>query len=557
MSTIVRLMDTDCRKAGYLLLCLLPAVVQFHAVSAQESNELEIHRMPGGLMPVPVIKSIDKTESEIVLEWFGWGAPYQVERAGNLNGAPWEKVGGSTDGTSLSLPLDGELGILRVLGSAPSYVGATTCSLCHSGTHADWEETKHATALETLKRINQHNNSHCVVCHTAGHGLPTGFVDEATTPHLAGVQCENCHGPGGDHAANPMDLTKRPKVTPKAEMCGGCHTDPHHPTYEEFVTSDHADVHPVPASSFISGGAARINSCGSCHSGSARLAMLKGDDLPDGNTAASVGITCAVCHNSHELTANGSQLRYPRASMKHFSYSTRVPFAEQHDPEVQLCGQCHNMRGAQWTDTSRPPHHSPQYNMLIGSGGVVSGTPPQSYHRNIENQCAHCHTHPHEVENPTFDNPNTTGHSFHVTTTSCLPCHTEEGAELFKNLTQSGIEQRIAEVKALLDEWATTKAPESLRTKYGALAWEYNHPGDLSESSGDGPTGEEQAAVPDAIKQARFNLYLVLHDGSKGVHNADYMRYLLSLAEAKVRSELENDAGANVAGLSWQAVQDK
>ena len=33
-----------------------------------------------------------------------------------------------------------------------------------------------------------------------------------------------------------------------------------------------------------------------------------------------------------------------------------------------------------------------------------------------------------------------------------------------------------------------------------------------------GPTSAEQAAVPDAIKQARFNLYLVQHDASFGVH---------------------------------------
>src|SRR5205085_8527530 len=63
-------------------------------------------------------------------------------------------------------------------------------------------------------------------------------------------------------------------------------------------------------------------------------------------------------------------------------------FASLYDPNIQVCGQCHNTRGARWdgrafglvtngttiavglttnvTGFSRPPHHSPQYNVLIG-----------------------------------------------------------------------------------------------------------------------------------------------------------------------------------------------
>jgi hypothetical protein len=44
--------------------------------------------------------------------------------------------------------------------------------------------------------------------------------------------------------------------------------------------------------------------------------------------------------------------------------------------------------------------------------------------------------------------------------------------------------------------------------------------------------------VPDAIKQARVNLYLVENDGSFGVHNGAYSRYLLRVATTNVNLQL-------------------
>jgi hypothetical protein len=44
--------------------------------------------------------------------------------------------------------------------------------------------------------------------------------------------------------------------------------------------------------------------------------------------------------------------------------------------------------------------------------------------------------------------------------------------------------------------------------------------------------------IPDNIKKARFDLYLVLHDGSFGVHNGPYAIRLLDTAMEWVRGEL-------------------
>ena len=46
------------------------------------------------------------------------------------------------------------------------------------------------------------------------------------------------------------------------------------------------------------------------------------------------------------------------------------------------------------TDTVYPPHHSPQYNMLLGTVGAIdTGVPPNQpgTHAFLEQQCVTCH----------------------------------------------------------------------------------------------------------------------------------------------------------------------
>jgi hypothetical protein len=264
--------------------------------------------------------------------------------------------------------------------------------------------------------------------------------------------------------------------------------------------------------------------------------------LPSAEDAATTSITCAVCHSPHENTL-ASQLRYPEYSTNNFSYSTstNTTFAIQHDPKIQLCGQCHNMRGARWQDTGRPPHHSTQYNLLIGQGGYDLGNVRIHTHgRSIQKQCAHCHTHPHEVEDPDENNPNYTGHKFEPTLRSCATaeCHdSEDDARDKLESLQESIKTRMKGVQDLLNQWSATKAPPALTSRTNMVAWEYASAGQLSPGKV-GPAAADQTAIPDAIKQARFNLYLVEHDASYGLHNPRYTRYLLDVAKTNVTVEL-------------------
>jgi len=94
------------------------------------------------------------------------------------------------------------------------YVGSKKCKMCHLKEWKSWAETKMARSFEVLKAGGRAEaktragldpardytaDPACVPCHVTGHGKPGGFVDIASTPDLAGVGCEVCHGPGGTY----------------------------------------------------------------------------------------------------------------------------------------------------------------------------------------------------------------------------------------------------------------------------------------------------------------------------------------------------------------------
>ena len=130
----------------------------------------------------------------------------------------------------------------RVSGPSPAYAGSNACAECHGSILSTEINTPHAQAFQALQQIGQATNAACLACHTVGYGLPTGFRSAAATPQLEGVQCENCHGPAANHAANYIDPTVRPRVELAATVCGGCHTGSQQPTYDEWTTSAHSQV---------------------------------------------------------------------------------------------------------------------------------------------------------------------------------------------------------------------------------------------------------------------------------------------------------------------------
>ena len=111
-------------------------------------------------------------------------------------------------------------GIAPAAESQGDYAGVETCKGCHGKITQGWQKTSHAKAIESLKKTNQQNLPGCVRCHVTGYEEPSGFIDFDLTPELANVQCEACHGPRKDHAANPSKAGS--PVT--EDKCRKCHT---------------------------------------------------------------------------------------------------------------------------------------------------------------------------------------------------------------------------------------------------------------------------------------------------------------------------------------------
>lgn len=93
------------------------------------------------------------------------------------------------------------------------YVGSAACQACHAAEYKKWKEAEghaHSRAMNSLEKYAKRPNlrqfdGECVKCHVVGFEHPTGYQDEKATPHLRDVGCENCHGPGSGHAADPKN----------------------------------------------------------------------------------------------------------------------------------------------------------------------------------------------------------------------------------------------------------------------------------------------------------------------------------------------------------------
>jgi hypothetical protein len=121
------------------------------------------------------------------------------------------------------------------------HVGAAACVECHKDATEFWTETRHAHAYETLVAVKKQFSLDCINCHVTGWQQPGGVcrIDrtEFGGPGIGGrgvgrrdVQCEDCHGPGSQHLADPTGHI-RAKVP--ASFCIHCHEAANSPRFDD------------------------------------------------------------------------------------------------------------------------------------------------------------------------------------------------------------------------------------------------------------------------------------------------------------------------------------
>lgn len=96
------------------------------------------------------------------------------------------------------------------------------CISCHPTEYWTWQSSLHATAFEPLLATGTQGNSECLGCHSTSFNQPHGYVGLDTTPGMAKVGCDACHGLGGAHVANPS--RSNIVLRPEPDSCRTCHT---------------------------------------------------------------------------------------------------------------------------------------------------------------------------------------------------------------------------------------------------------------------------------------------------------------------------------------------
>ncbi len=368
----------------------------------------------------------------------------------------------------------------------------------------------------------------CAGCHVAGLKVPTKANPSVKRSfELAGITCENCHGPARKHATS-MGAEPLAKDF-NAQNCGQCHNtgsqakalrpdtgnpfgypyndtegayvpgqpldkwltiakpdnakvfwptgqikNTHHAQYPEYVTSKHA----VALTDLKKNGHAN-DACLECHSADYYIAKENGEKkLPTLKTATD-GVSCQLCHDSH----NPTELRKPKA---------------------QVCTQCHNGEGV--FVAGQAAHH-PQKEIAEGKVGLGFAVAP-SLHQALGVTCADCHMPGTAVSEGTVRH----SHLMKVTLpkdgkkygmpNSCSGCHPKASVDWLQAKID-GYQKNVTTKLATANKLLTAKKAFAANANY---------------------------------KLAQTQISIVDADGSKGFHNPTLANRLLDNAIAKLNA---------------------
>jgi hypothetical protein len=445
--------------------------------------------------------------------------------------------------------------------TAGTYVGVNTCALCHSGGQAapdmvqPWSLTEHASmfsrGIDGL--VSSHYSKSCIQCHTLGYdtnalAVNGGFDDVAaqlgwvfpavlntnnwasmqtnypTLANLANIQCENCHGPGSQHAYS-LGNTNLIAVSDTSGDCAQCHDDPpNHVHVAEWNNSLHAITTRDPAGNAT---------CVGCHTAYGFIGRIEGDTTT--NTAYAP-INCQTCHEPHGATLPGTNAPNPYIIRTLAAVTLMDGTVITNAGEGLLCMQCHHSRqnAAVYAATSKGstyfgPHEGPQADMLEGVNGFTYGLSiPSSAHANaVSNTCVTCHMQTIASTDPAYIHAG--GHTFENSyngedlVAACQSCH---GAAVttfdfpLQDYNGDGVIQGVqTEVQSLLNQLSTLLPPNNSVKSSLTIDSTWTQP----------------------QLEGAYNWLFVEKDGSLGIHNTAYTVGLL-------KASIANLTGVSVPG---------
>jgi hypothetical protein len=479
-----------------------------------------------------------------------------------------------------------------------TYMGVEVCAYCHSGNnigtpdiYPSWTTTAHASIFtEGIDGIlSSHYSQSCIKCHTTGYDtnasalndggfygvaqedgwtFPTNLSNTnlartnyssmpANLQNVANITCENCHGPGQQHAYafGDTNAVNWPllDVPYTVGTCEECHDSPPTEAYgAQWLASSHAVTTTIPTTS------SSAQYCVRCHTAAGFINIISNNAAGDGivtsaNTTYSA-IGCQTCHEPHGLTTptNDNHLIRDMASAT-FGDGTVIT----NGGEGNVCMNCHHSRDGSavtnvmnyplglntWAGgSSFGPHDGVQGDMIEGTNAITYGLSiPSSAHRlSVTNSCVGCHMQTIASTDPGFllSGGHTFEMSYNVVTNGvtnkidqvavCNQCH--GGITTFnfpvEDYANVGVILGVqTEVQILLNQLSML-----LPVKGGTTA------GGVVQTSLSVTTNWTTAQL-----NAAYNWQFVNNDGSLGVHNAPFATGLL-------KASIANLTGTSVTG---------
>ena len=114
-------------------------------------------------------------------------------------------------------------------------VGHQACQECHTSEHARWSSGPHARSEVRFEGSASATDPDCLSCHRTPEAFGLGAKHGPSS--VPGVQCESCHGPGGDHVKAPSktNIVGLGESCPECvieEVCTNCHTPTWDPEWD-------------------------------------------------------------------------------------------------------------------------------------------------------------------------------------------------------------------------------------------------------------------------------------------------------------------------------------